>query len=110
MTKKEPIKNGLHESFYKNGQLKFRGNYNNGKRDDLWEEFHENGNLHQKGNYKDGKRDGLWEVFYSISNNNPFVLHGQLMYRGNYENGQLKKTRVYKNPRTKETLELKTEN
>ena len=110
MTDKEEIKDGLLEEFHDNGQLKYRGNYKYGKRNGSWEEFHENGNLHQKGNYKNGKRDGLWEVFYFISNNNPFVLHGQLMYRGNYENGQLKKTRVYKNPRTKETLELKTEN
>ena len=86
MTKKETIKDGPHESFYKNDQLKFRGNY------------------------KDGKRDGLWKVFDFISNNNPFVLHGQLIYRGNYkvgkrngfwewfhENGQLWTKGNYKN-------------
>ena len=64
MTKKEPIKDGLHESFYKYGQLKYRGNY------------------------KNGKLDGLKETFYFTSNNNPFVLHGQLESRENYKNGK----------------------
>ena len=109
MTKKETIKDGLHESFYKNGQLKFRGNYKVGKRDNLWEWFHENGQPKQRGNYKDGKRDGLWKVFDVTSNNNPFVLHGPIKYRGNYkvgrrdglsewfdENGQLESSICYK--------------
>ena len=86
MTKKETIKDGLHESFYKNGQLKFRGNY------------------------KTGKKHGLWEVFYLKGNNNPLILHGQLMYRGNHKygkrdglwewfrvNGQLERRGNYKN-------------
>ena len=64
MTEKETIKDGLHESFYKNGQLKFRGNF------------------------KNGKRDGLWKIFYSKSDNNPFILHGPINTRKNYKNGQ----------------------
>ena len=62
MTKKETIKDGVVETFYKNGQLESRGNY------------------------KDGKQDGLWETF--LSNNNPLILHGHLQSRGNYKNDE----------------------
>ena len=55
MTKKEPIKNGLHESFYKNGQLKFRGNYKDGEQHGLWEYFDESGNLTKTEEWEDGE-------------------------------------------------------
>ena len=55
MTKKETIKDGLVETFYKNGQLWIRGNYKDGKMDGLYELFHENGQLQEKGNIKDGE-------------------------------------------------------
>ncbi len=62
MTKKEPIKDGPYESFYKNGQLKFSGNYKYGKRDGLREWFHENSQLKTRENFKNGKLD-LREYF-----------------------------------------------
>ena len=55
MTDKEEIKDSLVETFYKNGQLKFRGNYKDGKIYGLYELFHENGQLQEKGNIKDGE-------------------------------------------------------
>ena len=59
MTKKETIKDGVVETFYKNGQLKFRGNYKTGKRDGLWEWFHENGQLKKTRVYKNPRtKDG----------------------------------------------------
>ena len=45
MSKKEPIKDGLVETFHKNGQLETKGNYKNGEPDGLWEYFDEDGNL-----------------------------------------------------------------
>jgi len=51
MTEKETIKEGLHESFYKNGQLESRGNYKNGKKHGLWESFHENGKVKHRQNF-----------------------------------------------------------
>jgi antitoxin component YwqK of YwqJK toxin-antitoxin module len=42
------------------GQLSFRGNYINGKRDGFWELFQLNGQLWEKGNYTNEKRSGLW--------------------------------------------------
>ena len=40
---------------HKNGQLKFKGNYKDGKRDGLSESYPENGQVDEKGIYKDGK-------------------------------------------------------
>ena len=66
-----------------------QGKIKNGKKVGPWVRNYYNGKLSSKGNYNNGKRDGLWEVFYSISNNNPFVLHGPIKYRGNYKDGNL---------------------
>ena len=55
MTEKETIKDGLVETFHKNGQLKYRGNFNNGKPDGLWETFDSIGNLMETKEYKDGE-------------------------------------------------------
>ena len=46
-----------------NGKLKYKGNYNDGKKDGLWEGFYKNGQLQYRKNYKDGKLDGPWERF-----------------------------------------------
>ena len=91
MTEKETIKyglDGLLEIFHNNGQLKYRGNYKNGKEDGLRETFYSKSNnnpfvlhgpIETRENYKDGKRDGLSEWFYE---------NGQLSWRGNYKNGK----------------------
>ena len=55
---------GLWESYYKNGQLWFKGHNKDGNIDGLWEHYHENGQLYYKGYYKDGEPDGLWEFFF----------------------------------------------
>ena len=80
MTEKETIKDGLVETFYKNDQLRNRGNYKNGKEHGLWEMFYENGQLMVRTNYKNGKR-GLVENFYK---------NGQLRNRKNYKIGTFK--------------------
>jgi len=49
--------------FHENGQLKYRGNYIDGKHHGLWEIFHQNSQLHGRANYTDGKLDDLFEVF-----------------------------------------------
>ena len=75
----EEIKNGLYESFHKNGQLSKRENYKDGELDGLVEEFYENGQLNQRENYKDGELDGPWEWFYE---------NGELMTRATFINGK----------------------
>jgi antitoxin component YwqK of YwqJK toxin-antitoxin module len=56
-------KDGLEESFYRNGRLHFRVNYKDGKEDGLTEYFHTNGQLKSRASYKDGKEEGLTERF-----------------------------------------------
>ena len=55
MTEKEDTKDGLIETFFKNGQLRSRGNFNNGKREGLVENFYKNGQLRNRDTYKNGE-------------------------------------------------------
>jgi len=52
---------GLHEYFHDNGQLRFRENFKNGKRHGLWEYFDEEGNLIKSENWNKGR---LWGTDY----------------------------------------------
>ncbi|MEH6469104.1 MAG: hypothetical protein V7725_05780 [Porticoccus sp.] len=60
---KDGKKDGLEESFYRNGRLHFRVNYKDGQEDGLTEYFHTNGQLKSRVTYKDGKEEGLSEHF-----------------------------------------------
>ena len=78
--KDEPFTGEMFEN-YKNGQLKYKKNYKDGKREDgLSESYYENGQLISKVNYKDGKEDGLSEMYYK---------NGQLQYKANFKDGKL---------------------
>ena len=78
MTEKEPIKDGVVETFHKNGQLlEERRNYKDWELEGLWERFYENGELRSRGNYKNGKKGGLREWFQE---------NGQLKGKGNFKN------------------------
>ena len=50
----EPV-TGIVEEFYDDGQLWFRGNSIDGKRDGLYEEFDRNGNLTKTDTYRNGE-------------------------------------------------------
>ena len=65
---------------YKNGQLKYKGSYKDGKWDGIHEKYYENGQLESKENYKDGKKDGIHEKYYE---------NGQLKKKGNYKDGKI---------------------
>ena len=76
--KGEPFTGEMFQN-YKNGQLRYKQNYEDGKIDGLSESYYENGQLENKENYKDGKEDGLIEVYYE---------NGQLKYKLNYKDGK----------------------
>ena len=91
---------GIAVMYHKNGQLQYKRNYKDGKRDGLTEGYYENGQLQYKVNYKDGKEHGLNSYYYD---------NGQLRYEENYkygnrdgleewyyENGELKSKVCYK--------------
>ena len=76
--KGEPFTGEMFQN-YKNGQLRYKQNYEDGKIDGLSESYYENGQLEDKANWKDGKEDGLIEVYYE---------NGQLKYKLNYKDGK----------------------
>ena len=49
--------NGEFISYYKDGVVKHKGSWNNGRRNDKFEWFYENGQLNEQVTYKDGKLD-----------------------------------------------------
>ena len=56
------MKDGVVETFHKNGQLESRTNYRDGKQDSFWERFYENGQVEIRRHFNiNGERDGLWE-------------------------------------------------
>ena len=57
------MKDGLVEEFYENGQLKFKGNYKDGKEDGRHEWFYRNGKINMMINYKDGKLHGFYSIY-----------------------------------------------
>jgi antitoxin component YwqK of YwqJK toxin-antitoxin module len=57
------IYNGVSESYYKNGQLKSKGNFKDDQQDGLWRCYYDGGQLKSKVNYKDGKEDGLSDYY-----------------------------------------------
>jgi hypothetical protein len=73
-------KHGLHEFFYKSGQLMTKENFKDGKLDGLSETYHENGQLISTSKFKDGEYDGL---FFNKNFEN-----GQLIYEICYKNGE----------------------
>ena len=71
---------GLQEGWYENGQLEYRINYKDGKQDGLQERWYENGQPKYRINYKDGRKDGLQEGWYE---------NGQREYVKEYRMGKL---------------------
>ena len=72
---------GLWESYYRNGQLHTKGVYRKGKREGEWEFYFRNGQLECKGTYKNGNEDGVFEFYYSKGQFDP-------SWSGNYKNGK----------------------
>ena len=72
---------GLWESYYRNGQLHTKGVYRKGKREGEWEFYFRNGQLECKGTYKNGNEDGVFEFYYSKGQSDP-------SRSGNYKNGK----------------------
>ena len=91
-----------------NGQLKWKGNYKDGKQDGERLEYDDKGQLEYKSNYKEGKKEGESLRYYE---------NGQLYLKSNYkdgkkdgetlvynENGQFEKTKIYKGGKLIETI------
>ena len=70
-------KNGIHKTWYEDGQLKSEGYKIDGKEDGIHKTWYENGQLEFDVNFKDGKRDGLYKLWYK---------NGQLQFDKKYIN------------------------
>ena len=99
----EPI-NGTVISNFESGQIKEKGSYVDGLRENEWKEFYENGSVKSTINYKNGFKHGPFELFFengklkglgNYSNGNEqgnwqeFSNEGNFLYIGNYEDGFL---------------------
>lgn len=60
--------NGLCTFYYENGKKRTVSNYKAGELDGLYNTYYENGNKNQVSNFKDGKLDGLANLFYENGN------------------------------------------
>jgi antitoxin component YwqK of YwqJK toxin-antitoxin module len=50
--------------YYENGQKKYQGNVQNGKKVGEWVYYHDNGQVSREGIYKDGAPFDLWKEYY----------------------------------------------
>ena len=69
---------GIYESYYFNGKLKSKGNFENNTQSGEWHYFYENGNLKMAGGYNSGKRSGEWTYFFE---------NGKKQMKGALDNG-----------------------
>ena len=89
---------GVHETYYLEGQLEVRENYRNGVLNGPFESFFREGAPSDKGTYKDGLLEGPYESHWSRAmGQNPHEAHmagtamgpmGELAERGAYSAGQ----------------------
>ncbi|WP_335992988.1 toxin-antitoxin system YwqK family antitoxin [Fusobacterium polymorphum] len=115
-------KDGLFETFYKNGDLKEKGHYEEGKLiwrenykdkrlNGLFEYFYDTGELKEKRHYKDGEIEGIVEYFYKSGN----VRRKEYYEKGKtkrliedfFEDGNLKKRGYYDYENPKKDIFIK---
>ncbi|RJO66737.1 MAG: hypothetical protein C4523_11630 [Myxococcales bacterium] len=68
------VRHGPYQSWYDNGTLKERGEFNNGKMTGHWISWHETGNKRMEGTREESEQKGLWTFYYE---------NGQIEKEGN---------------------------
>jgi antitoxin component YwqK of YwqJK toxin-antitoxin module len=86
---------GVHETFYANGQLESRETYKNGVLEGPFEAYFRKGTVSDKGTYHEGRLDGLYESYWSRMqgmmvhvNEQGQTMTGDLAERGTWTAGQ----------------------
>ena len=74
------LKEGYHQFWYQNGQLKIKGEYKKGKEEGLWCSWYENGEKMTEINFVNGIKQGGMKMWFS---------NGQIHREGSYENNKL---------------------
>ena len=52
------------KGYYKNGQVKWEGEYKEAKRHGVWMYYYESGKLSSQRNWEEGKAEGVWKFYY----------------------------------------------
>ena len=73
------IKDGKYISYYENGQIKEKGNYQKGNKTGLWKQWHLNGQIASSGKHEGWKKVGPWKLWYD---------NGQLKDSTHYTDGK----------------------
>jgi antitoxin component YwqK of YwqJK toxin-antitoxin module len=108
---KDGKRDGLYEEYYENGQLKIKTTHKNGLENGLKEWYFKNGQLGYKQYYKYGKRDGLSEEYYHDNGQFKFKSNYKYgkqdgLFERYYENGQLVKNLIYRDGKIVANLRL----
>ena len=99
------ILSGLTEGYYKNGQLKYKGNIKDDEMNGLTEGYYKNGQLEYKGSYTNGIQSNICEFYYESGQLNERHHHkksGNLGLKDGrsvtyFKNGKLKRKGNYVN-------------
>jgi antitoxin component YwqK of YwqJK toxin-antitoxin module len=93
-------KDGLFTNWYKNGQKKDEGIWNNGKLDGVKTYWYENGQKKFERTYKDGKKDGLWTNWYENGQKMYEIMHRNNKREGKetlyHKSGNISSVKTYK--------------
>lgn len=101
---KDTINNILHGhyiSYFLNGKVESKGQFNNDETSGVWEFFYETGSLKMRGILFKGANYGLWEYFFENGKKSmEGILYGRKRegeWKMYYENGQVRETGEYAN-------------
>ena len=93
-------KNGIHTTYYENGQKESEVTYKDDKRDGLSTDWYENGEKWSEVTYKDGELDGLYTTWYDNGQKSKEATYkdGKVdeLFTTWYENGQKEYEGFYK--------------
>ncbi len=76
------IKHGHYRSFFPNQQLKFLGEFADGRRHGFTKEWYDNGVLRAEGHYLEGKKEGPWKYWHKNGK-----IQSSIMYRHDKKDG-----------------------
>ena len=95
------VKDGNYKSWFENGQIRERGQYELNKQIGEWIGYYKNGNRSEVGRYMDGKKEGKWQTWFSSgelgSEENFAMDQTEGEQKTWYKNGQLKVVKLYEN-------------
>ena len=62
-TDRKGRKQGIWETYWRNGNIEMRGPYKDDLAEGDWEFYYMDGKLHSKGSYVNDEKEGIWEYY-----------------------------------------------